>query len=110
MAASHAKVLEMSCSKCKRDPSLKEFWGCEKPSQEVVKAMRDDYGNPVYYHSCPNKFISPSVNDFVERYHAIKDGFAVGLTYEDTPAKFFEMKNYYEYWLGFYKSKVTKNG
>lgn len=109
MAASHAGVLEMSCSKCRRDPSLKDLWGCEKPKQEAVKAMPSD-DEPYYYYSCPNLFISQSVSSFIEKYYAVKSGMVSLGIYEDIEARFFAMKNYYEYWLEFFKAKLVKNG
>lgn len=108
MAAVHSGIIPQSCSKCQRDPALKEFWGCDKPSQTVVERLPDDSDNVFEYYSCPMLFISKSSNDFYQKYTMTKNGQIRPQEYDSEDAKYIDMVNYYESWLNRFKSKIDE--
>ena len=73
--------------------------GCEVAAQQAI--YEDDEDS---FFTCPFKFISPSVADFLSRYDALKDGWTRGLPYDKTLNKFLEAIRCFEGYLAKFKS------
>jgi hypothetical protein len=109
MTAVHTGIIPQSCGKCQRDPTLKEFWGCDKPSQTVVERLMDDNGEIQEYYSCPNKFVSQSVHDWFNEYSMTKSGQAQPVPYRKQSSNYVYSLAYYEKWMNIYNSKIMES-
>jgi hypothetical protein len=99
--------MSFDCVGC--DESTREAWGCVKPVE--IPIWEDDEDA---LHNCPASFIAPCVADFLNRYNAIKNGWAAPQKYEDYPNRFVEYIKLFESCLSkalkMKQPKDTENG
>lgn len=78
----------------------KEQWGCEKAAEYPI--WSDEDGD---FYNCLVRFITPSTYDFLSRYDAIKNGWAVGLPFDNTLNRFVEAVNIFEHHLAKFEAE-----
>ena len=93
----------MSCRLCLCDPSLKNDWGCDTPTQSAVWV--DDEGNE--YFNCPLVFIPLNVQVWFEEYSYQKE-FGGAPPYRKQSKKFIEAMRIYDTALITYRDLAPK--
>lgn len=95
----------MSCRECSLDPSLRQAWGCDSPSQYVVWEDDEDI-----FYSCPMLFVSEQSNDFFEEYAYYNTFTGAAPAIDDVVPGWIEAMAYYRTKLAFYESQVNDRG
>ena len=97
-------MITVDCKDCEKNSKLKEARGCNGKSR-ISKPVFEEIENGVYYRylSCPYKFISQSVYNFVKVYRYYKDFPSAPMPdIENVSYRFLAAYQYYE-------SKLTEN-
>ena len=101
-ASIRAGINGFDCNEC--TDYDKEQLACEKISAEPIWSDENDD-----FYNCPFHFISYSTFDLLSRYDAIKQGWALPLSYDKTLNRFVEAIEYYEkQYNKFYNQKHHK--
>jgi hypothetical protein len=88
-ASIRAGIFVCDCNGC--DENSRKEWGCYDAVEHPVWEDEDDA-----FYNCPARFIAPCVADFLDRYTAIKNGWARPLNYDEYQNRFLAYVNCFE--------------
>jgi hypothetical protein len=88
-AGIRAGLFTFDCAGC--DENARKDWGCYDPVDIAV--WEDDFDA---FYNCPYRFIAPCVIDFLDRYAAIKDGWARPMSFDEYPNRYLQYVKIFE--------------